>query len=402
MTIGNYFKVMRIAFVGQKGIPSTAGGGVENYVDHIAVKLAHKGYEVFVYTRKSYAPASEYKGIKIIETASIPTKILEAGTHTFTSIWNSFFIPDLDVLHINSVGPAFFTLFAKLGFGLKHLFGAKHTKIVFTFHSADWYHGKWNLFAKSMLKLGAWIGCNFADEVITVSKSLRYLVHREFDIKATYIPNGTDFNHITSDSELAKFGLKKKEYIVFISRLVKHKNAHILIQAYKQLAKNYGKKLVIVGGDSYTKDYEQYLYDLAAGDKNIIFTGHQSGRTLKQLFANAAVYVLPSASEGLSISLLEAGSYGVPIVISDIRPNMEIVGDLGHIAKVNSTISLKHQLESVLGDYKGAMELADILQSEIKYHYSWSNIVKAIENVYRRDSNLYRGAGIQVTPALKY
>jgi glycosyltransferase involved in cell wall biosynthesis len=393
---------MKIAFVGQKGIPATAGGGVENYVEHIAVRLARKGHQVLAYTRSQYAPAGDYKGVEVIDTPSIPTKSLDAGSHTFFSIWNSFFIPDLDILHINSVGPAFFTLFARIGFALKYLFTGQYTKVVFTFHSADWYHGKWNLFAKSMLKLGAWIGCNFADEVITVSKSLRYFVCREFDIKTTYIPNGTDFNHITSDSELVKFGLKKRGYIVFIARLVKHKNAHILIQAYQQMARKYGKKLVIVGSGAHTDEYEQYLHSLANGDSNIIFTGHQSGRSLKQLFANAAVYVLPSSSEGLSISLLEAGSYGVPIIVSDIRENIEVVGDLAHIAKVNSVTSLKHQLEYVLGDYKGAMELADMLQSEIKYHYSWNNIVKAIENIYYRNSNQYRGAGIQVTEALRY
>lgn len=393
---------MKIAFVGQKGIPATAGGGVENYVDHIAVRLARKGHQVLAYTRSRYAPAGNYKGVEVIATPSIHTKNLDAGTHTLASIWHSFFVSDLDVLHINSVGPAFFTLFARIGFGLKYILGGKYTKVVFTFHSADWYHGKWNLFAKSMLKLGAWIGCNFADEVITVSKSLRYFASQEFDVKTTYIPNGTDFNKITSDSELAKFGLKRKSYIVFISRLVKHKNAHILIQAYQQMSRKYGKKLVIVGTSAHTKDYENYLHHLADGDKNIIFTGHQSGRTLKQLFANAAVYVLPSSSEGLSISLLEAGSYGVPIIVSDIRENLEVVGDLANVARVNSVTSLRHKLEDVLGDYRGSLELADILQSEIRYHYSWNNIVKAIENVYYRDSHQYKGAGIQVTSALRY
>jgi glycosyltransferase involved in cell wall biosynthesis len=393
---------MKIAFIGQKGIPASAGGGVENYVDHIAVRLARRGHDIIVYTRKAYAPEGNYKGVQVIETPSIATKSLDAITHTFTSIWNSFFIPNLDVIHINSVGPALLTPFARLGFGIKYIFGYKYTKVVFTFHSADWYHGKWNLFAKSMLKLGAWIGCHFADEVVTVSKSLRYFISREFDIKATYIPNGTVFNHISSDSEIAQFGLKKQEYIVFIARLVQHKNAHILIQAYQQMAHKYGKKLVIVGGPSYTREYEEYLHVLAKGDKNIIFTGHQLGRTLKQLFANAAVYVLPSSSEGLSISLLEAGSYGVPVIVSDIRENLEIVGDLGHIARVNSISSLKHQLESVLGDYRGALEMADILQEEIRYYYSWNHIVKALENVYHRNSRIYRGAGIQVTEALKY
>lgn len=393
---------MKIAFVGQKGIPATSGGGVENYVEHVAVRLARKGYDVLAYNRLDYGKYTEYKGVKVITTPSIPTKTLDAGTHTLSSIFHSFFIPDLDVLNINSVGPAFFTLFARIGFGIKYLFSGRYTKVVFTFHSADWYHGKWNLFAKSMLKLGAWIGCNFADEVITVSKSLRYLAHHEFDVQATYIPNGTDFNNISSDSELAKFSLEKRGYIVFISRLVKHKNAHILIQAYKEMAHKYGKKLVIVGSGNFTHDYEQYLYDLASDDKNIVFTGHQSGRTLKQLFANAAVYVLPSSSEGLSISLLEAASYGIPIIVSDIRENIEIVGDLAHVAKVNNISSLKHQLESVLGDYRGALELAEMLQSEIRYHYSWGNIVKALEKVYHRDSNKYRGVAIEVTPALKY
>jgi glycosyltransferase involved in cell wall biosynthesis len=393
---------MKIAFVGQKGIPATSGGGVENYVEHIAVRLARKGHTVLAYTRSQYAPEGNYKGVEVIATSSIPTKSLDAGTHTLTSIWHSFFIPDLDVLHINSVGPAFFTLFARIGFGLKYILGGKYTKVAFTFHSADWYHGKWNLFAKSMLKLGAWMGCNFADEVITVSKSLRYFVNKEFDIKTTYIPNGTDFNHITSDSELAQFGLKKRGYIVFIARLVKHKNAHILIQAYKQMARKYNKKLVIVGSGAFTPEYEKYLHNLADSDKNIIFTGHQSGRTLKQLFANAAVYVLPSSSEGLSISLLEAGSYGVPIIVSDIRENIEVVGDLAHVARVNNVISLKHQLDNLLCDYKGALELSEMLQGEIKYHYSWNNIVKAVENVYYRDSSQYRGAGIQVNTALRY
>ncbi|MEX0597839.1 MAG: glycosyltransferase family 4 protein [Candidatus Paceibacterota bacterium] len=402
MTIFNFFQVMKIAFVGQKGISSTSGGGVENYVDHLAVRLARRGHDVLAYTRSQYAPAGDYKGVKVIATKSIATKSLDAATHTLLSIWHSFFIPDLDILHINSVGPALFTIFARIGFGIKYLLSGKYTKVVFTFHSADWYHGKWNLIAKSMLKLGAWIGCNFADEVITVSKSLRYFASREFDVKTTYIPNGTDFNHITSDSELVKFGLTKKGYIVFIARLVKHKNAHILIQAYQQMAHKYGKKLVIVGTSSYTKDYEKYIHNLANGDKNIIFTGHQSGRTLKQLFANASIYVLPSASEGLSISLLEAGSYGIPIIVSDIRENIEVVGDLAHIAKVNSVVSLKHQLENILGDYKGAIELAEMLQSEIKYHYAWNNIVTAVENVYCRDSSQYRGAGIQVTTALRY
>ncbi len=392
---------MKIAFVGQKGIPAK-GGGVENYVDNLATRLSRKGYETVAYTRKHYAPSGKYKGIQVIETPGILSKNLEAITYTFTAIIHSWTIPDLNILHINSVGPALLTPIARLGFFVKKLFTGQSTKIVFTFHSADWHHGKWSLFAKGMLLLGAQMGCWFADEVVTVSKSLRDVAKKDFGTEATYIPNGTNLHRITSDSELAQFDLKKEKYIVFIARLVPHKNAHILIEAFQRMKKRYGWKLVIVGGSANTDNYVTELEHLAAQDPDILMTGHQTGRTLKQLFANAGCYVLPSASEGLSISLLEAGSYALPVVVSNIRENREIVGRNGYLARVGSSLSLSRALQHVLDNPREAKERGEALQAEIKGHYSWANITKAFEKVYERDSRDLRGTPVRISPVFQY
>lgn len=384
---------MKIVFIGQKGFPAK-GGGVENYVHNLALGLVKKGHEIISYTRKYYACGGEYKGVKVIETPSLKSKNLDAISHTFTSIIHSLSIKNIDIVHINSVGPGLLIPFMKLIYSIKSLFVGHRPKIVFTFHSADWDHGKWGKFAKIMLKTGAYLGCNFADEVVTVSKSLRQVAKKEFGINATYIPNGTNTYKISSDKLIKNFGLEKREYIVFIARLVPHKNAHILIEAYKKMTNNFGKKLVIVGGSANTDEYVLELENSVKDNSNIIMTGHQSGNTLKQLFANAGCYVLPSSSEGLSISLLEAGSFGLPVVISDIKENKEIVGEYGYIAKTNSIISLKNQLENVFNDYDEATKKADLLQNHIKTEYAWDKIIKSTEFVYERDSYKLRGTQI--------
>ena len=149
-----------------------------------------------------------------------------------------------------------------------------------------------------------------------------------------YIPNGVTAEKISGEEEIKKIGLKKNSYILTVARLIKHKGIHYLIQAYQKMEKTFGddpknwpggemKKLVIVGAPSFTDDYSAYLNKLAEQSPNIIFTGFQTGDTLKQLFANAYLYVHPSEAEGLSITILEAMSYGTCVLISNIPENLE-------------------------------------------------------------------------------
>lgn len=374
---------MKVAFTGHKGIPSTKGGGVENYVQNLSTRLVGKGFEVISYNRYHYADVGEqWEGVDIRYTPCWESKSFEAITHTFTSSWDALWEPKLDILHVNSVGPGLTIPFTRVAFWMKRIFTGHKTSIIFTFHSEDWHHGKWGRMAKYMLRVGALFGSLFADEVIAVSKSIRGTVRKEFHRNAIYIPNGTNFHNINSDRYIKKFGLEKEGYIVFVARLVKHKNPHVLIEAYQKMKDRYGKKLVIVGGPAHTGEYEQYLHKLAENDPEIIFTGHQSGNTLKQLFANAAIYVLPSDSEGLSISLLEAASYGVPIIVSSIPQNREVVRSYGGKVRPRSVQSLARRLEEMLEDYDTSKEKAAKLQEIVKDHYSWDTIVDKVERVY--------------------
>ena len=83
---------MKIAFIGQKGIPATFGG-IEYHVDELARRLVEKGHDVTVYVRSWYTPKgqTEYQGVELARTATIKTKHLDAFLHSLTSSIDAVF-----------------------------------------------------------------------------------------------------------------------------------------------------------------------------------------------------------------------------------------------------------------------------------------------------------------------
>jgi len=61
----------------------------------------------------------------------------------------------------------------------------------------------------------------------------------------------------------------------------------------------------------------------------VVFTGFAYGDLLAELYTNAAGFVQPSRLEGLPLTLLEAASYGLPLIASDIDPHVELLAEDG-------------------------------------------------------------------------
>jgi len=365
---------MKIAFIGQKGIPAR-NGGVERCVESLATNLVKLNQEVFVYNRNNYLPEkiTEYKGVKIINLPSWHSKNLEAISHTFLACLHVL-RHKVDIIHFQSIGPASLIWLIKLF--------KPRSVVVFTFHCQDYYHQKWGLFARLYLRFGEMIGCKFADEIITISKELTEYVKNRYQRDSIYIPNGADLVDKLEAQEIKRWGLEAKNYIVYIGRLVRHKGIHNLIIAYEKLKT--AKKLVIVGEGAFTDDYVNELHTLAIGNKNIIFTGNQEGKTLAELYSNAYLFVQPSENEGLSIALLEAMAHKTPCLVSDIRANIEAIDNCGYTFKVDNADDLKIQLENLLANPADLALKADLAYERVKKFYSWPTIAKEVLEVYRK------------------
>ncbi len=363
---------MRIAFIGQKGIPAKTGG-VERYVESLALNLVARGQEVLVYSHRNYShELREYKGIQIIPVSSLPGKNFEAISHTFFACLD-LVRRKVDVIHFQSIGPSSLIWLVRI---LK-----PRTPIVFTFHCQDYHHQKWGRMAKLYLKLGEKLGCRYAHKIITISKELNRYALAQYNKQAVYIPNGTTISERMPVRDIRRFGLEEGNYFVSISRLVRHKGVQHLIAAYKEL--NTDKKLVIVGEGSHTDDYVNELHAQAATNPNIIFTGNQTGRSLSELYSNAYAFVQPSESEGLSIALLEAMGFGLACLVSDIPANLEALGDTGYVFENKNIADLKNKLELMLANPEEVKALGQKALERVRKDYNWSDIADSVLAVYK-------------------
>lgn len=365
---------MNIYFIGQKGIPAKFGG-VETHVEELTTRLVKAGHQVYAYTRPNYTDPKlkKFKGVNLISLPTIATKHLDAIAHTFMACLD-IRQRQADIIHFHSIGPSSLIWLVKLlNPGIP---------VVATFHTRCYEHQKWGVLAKLYLKFGEMILCLLSDKAITVSRSLADYVEKKYKVVADYIPNGVEFHKNFPAQEIKKWGLKKDNYILTVSRLIRHKGIHHLIKAFKQIKTD--KKLVIVGDGYHTDNYVEELKTMAAGCDNIIFTNNQTGRTLAELFSNAFLFVQPSESEGLSIALLEAMSYGKFSLVSDIPENIEAIGGNNSAFKNKSVNSLRNKLIYFLNNPLLVKKYGKISKARVKKNYDWGNIVSQTIKIYRQ------------------
>ena len=337
------------------------------------------GHEVFVYVRDNYTEKTltEYKGVKLIHLPSVSTKNLDAISHTFFATIHALF-QNYDVVHYQAIGPTSLSFIPKI---LK-----PKTAIISTFHCQDYFHKKWGWFAKKYLRFGEWITCKIPNKTITVSKTLRSYALNRYNAKTTYIPNGANVEYNPDTKALDRWNLKDRKYILSVGRLIKHKGNQYLIEAFKKLEdtnklpNNF--KLVIVGDGFHTEEYVRNLYKISRNRKNIIFTNNQTGATLEQLFSHAYLFVQPSESEGLSISLLEAMGYGLAPLVSDIPENLEAIGKCGFSFRAKSQESLEETLAYLINKQEIVEKIGKTAKERIRKEYSWDSIARKTLRIY--------------------
>lgn len=349
-------------------------GGVETHCEELCPRLAAAGIDVTVIRRKNYIkenpPLKEWKGVKLVDIDAPKSKKFEAIIHTFRAI-NMAKRLGADILHIHTVGPCLLAPYARL-LGLK---------VVMTHHGPDYDRDKWGKAAKMMLKLGEWLGCRFANHVIVISDVIKELIKqkhgREKDV--TLIYNGVSTPDVCSYPEyFSELGIEEGKYVLGMCRFVPEKNLHHLVEAFCKLQKDghYSDyKLVLAGDTDFEDDYSRGLKAMAKKN-GVILTGFIKGRKLHSLLTHTACYVLPSSHEGLPIALLEAMSYNVPVIASDIPANLEVNLPDSSYFPCGDTDALCKRLQEVLNSDK----------SNIRYDmskYDWDHIAKQVKEVYQ-------------------
>ena len=130
-------------------------------------------------------------------------------------------------------------------------------------------------------------------------------------------------------------------------------------------------------------DYSRNLRQLAGENGRIILTGYITGEPLNQVYTHARLFVLPSYHEGLPIALLEAMSYGLPVLVSDIPGNKEVGLPDERYFRCGDVNDLKRKMKVLLERGLSKEERKE-MRYQITEKYNWDRIAEQTIEVYRK------------------
>ena len=180
--------------------------------------------------------------------------------------------------------------------------------------------------------------------------------------------------------------LKDDFVITFIGRLVKDKGINELVESFVILLKKYPNlKLLLVG------IYEDHLYQidketerLISELNSIITVGFQ--KDTRKFLSITDLFTLPSYREGLSNALIEAGSFGIPLLATDIIGNNEVIenNETGVLVKMKDVMSLTNGIEKFIIDKKFYSYIKGNVRDKIIKKYSQNYFWRELKDEFRK------------------
>lgn len=214
------------------------------------------------------------------------------------------------------------------------------------------------------------------------------LTRKEVKVIAQGSINGVDiefFKNIKTKEEQndirAKYNILKDDFVItFVGRIVKDKGINELIESFIELKKKHDNiRLLLVG------DYEEHLNPIKLKNKNfidkldsIITVGFQND--IREFLSISDLFTLPSYREGLPNSLIEAGSFGIPLLATDINGCNEIIeeGITGILVDKKNNKSLEDGIEKLLNDKdlynKIKLQVRNRIIKKYEQSYFWGEL----------------------------
>lgn len=171
-----------------------------------------------------------------------------------------------------------------------------------------------------------------------------------------------------------------KPFVLFVGTREPRKNLLRLIKAWEPLANDFD--LLIAGEAGWDKTSEPDT--VTTQEKGLRLLGRVSDEELAILYSEAAVFAYPSLYEGFGLPILEAFSYGTPVVTSNNSGMQEVAGNAAELVDPESEESIRAGLEKVLGETAGEQQKR--LQRMIirQQMFSWQTVAGQTATVYKQ------------------
>ncbi|MBK2024965.1 glycosyltransferase family 4 protein [Francisella philomiragia] len=216
-----------------------------------------------------------------------------------------------------------------------------------------------------------------ANIILTVSDSTKNDVIKYFgdNNKVHRVYLGNSFTNVkTRESNI------DQKYILFVGTVEPRKNIENLVRAYSKLSQDIKNKykLLIVGAKGWGKVDLDSLLDSLNLNTNVKVYNYITNEELASLYKTASLFVYPSLYEGFGLPILEAMSYGVPVICSKTSSMPEVLGDAGILIDPQNYYSVAEEIQKVLDndDLQSQMSMMSLMRSK---YFSWD---KAAAEMY--------------------
>ncbi len=215
------------------------------------------------------------------------------------------------------------------------------------------------------------------------------------------IPNGVDIPaHRDASLFLNLFPkLRGRRLVLFLARLHRKKGLDLLIDAWSKLAELYpDAHLVLAGPDCEgTQSSVEHIIKAHRMDNTVTFTGMLRDSVKWSAFAAAEGFVLPSYSEGLSVSVLEAMGMGLPVIVTDACNMPEVVQTQAGWQIQQNAASLAGALDEFLVRTPEQNRQTGARGAQlIRNQYTWPNVARKMADLYAWVSGGVKPASFEV------
>ena len=220
-----------------------------------------------------------------------------------------------------------------------------------------------------------------SDIVVTPSQHLKnFILNLGFKNKIEIINNG-----VFIPEENTNIFTNDQINITIVSRLVSHKNIEKIIKAISDLNSPLINLNII--GDGPELNQLQKISLESNNKDNIIFHGKLNRDDINHIFLKSDIYIQASNYEGLPHSLLEAMSYGIPVLCTPVGECKEILGneDRGYILDLPvSKNNIKSKISEIIGEKNIANNKGERGKDFINEKYNLTNSFNLYKNLFTR------------------
>jgi len=380
---------MKVAFIYDVIYPYVKGG-IEKRTWELATRLTRRGHEVHVFGMKFW----DGEDILIREGVFLhgvcrPRKIYSGRRR---SIWQAlyfsiFLIPPLLREKFDIIDCQQFPLFPCLSSRIVSLI--RKTPLIITWYEVwgdYWleYLGFMGQAGKMLERYIASFHCAMVTTSATTAGRFRTRFKKSLD---AIVPVGVDIPHINSIPASAE-----ESEIIFAGRLIREKNAALLVRAFHSLTLQYPDiRLVIIGSGPEQDDITTLIHDLSLEGHVTLREFSDDHDDLISHLKSSKVFVLPSTREGFGITALEALACGLPVVTINHEANAIrdlIDGSNGFLCSLSAE-DLAATICRALQRHKD-MRNSCIVSADA---FDWEHIASDIEALYRSvlpEKNMFR------------